>query len=52
MDLSQKVSREVAAGVLFGAMCLTGILYVLDRTEETAISLSFGSYPGIERGVE
>jgi len=47
MDLNQKVSREVVAGFLLGAICLTGILSILNATEQTAIAFSFDSMGSI-----
>lgn len=49
MDLNQKVSKEVVAGFFLGAICLTGILYVLNATEQTAIAFSFDNMGSISQ---
>lgn len=43
MELNRKIGNDVTAGVLFGALCLTGILYMLNQTEEKSIALTYGA---------
>ncbi len=45
MNYTQRMSGEVTAGVLIGALCLTGILYVLYRTEDRAVAMMFPVVP-------
>ena len=42
MELTKKVGNDVTAGFLVGALSLTGILYLLNQTEEKAIALTYG----------
>ncbi len=41
MKFETNVSNEVVAGVLIGGLCLSGILYLLNTTEEQALALTY-----------
>lgn len=43
MQLQQNVGREVVVGVLIGGLFLSGILYMLNTTEDQAIALTYVS---------
>lgn len=39
ISFNRTVSKDVTLGVLLASACLTGILYLLERSEEKALSL-------------
>jgi hypothetical protein len=39
MDLNRRLSKEVSYGVLLGAACLCGIIYLLVQTQDNALAL-------------
>lgn len=49
MKFESNVSNEVVAGVLIGGLCLSGILYLLNSTEDRAITLTYSSMLDVEQ---
>jgi len=41
MDLNKVVKKQVSAGVLLGAIFLTGMLFFLQKSEEKALELTY-----------
>mgnify|MGYP000520554313 CR=1 FL=1 len=49
MKFQTSISNEIVAGVLIGGICLSGILYMLNSTEDEAISLLYSKQVTFER---
>lgn len=39
MDLSRRLSKQVSYGVLLGAACLCGVVYLMVETQNNALAL-------------